>query len=289
MNQNNNSIDDDKALTAIAGVAESIVAETTVERNTGISTTTMDVDDASSLPADDMVTVPVEATAMTVIVAENINIGTNIEKSPEEEAIHETVIATTTTTTAPEGEDIAVTATTTNVQTTNDDIDDAMVESESNAISLASTALLIDLERRYMDMSTDYQRLKVELHHAQSQIQQQQLSSTTEPNVTLQNSLNAKEEQIVQLQNQIQTQQETFRLVQEQKDQLQANHDTLQEDMRYGHLFLLGCFDVYHIFWKNLSFTLAHLTNYLWAVFFSPISRITTLPYPNDLIHVVVI
>ena len=243
MNQNNNSIDDDKALTAISGVAESVVAETTVESNTGISTTTMDVDDASSPPVDDMVTVPVEATAMTVIVAENINIGTNIEKSPEEEAIHETVIATTTTTattTAPEGdtvgEDIAVTAT--NVQTTNDDIDDAMVESESNAISLASTALLIDLERRYMDMSTDYQRLKVELHHAQSQIQQQQqLSSTTEPNVTLQNSLNAKEVQIVQLQNQIQTQQETFRLVQEQKDQLQANHDTLQEDMRYAHLF----------------------------------------------------
>lgn len=284
MNQNNNSIDDDKALAAISGVAESVVAETTVESNTVISTTTMDVDDASPPPADDMVTVPVEATAMTVIVAENINIGTNIEKSPEEEAIHETVIATTTTTattTAPEGdtvgEDIAVTATTTNVQTTNDDIDDAMVESESNAISLASTALLIDLERRYMDMSTDYQRLKVELHHAQSQIQQQQqLSSTTEPNVTLQNSLNAKEEQIVQLQNQIQTQQETFRLVQEQKDQLQANHDTLQEDMRYGHLFLLGCFDVYHIFWKNLSFTLAHLTNYLCAVSFSPISQITT-------------
>lgn len=241
MNQNNNSIDDDKALTAISGVAESVVAETTVESNTGISTTTMDVDDASPPPADDMVTVPVEATAMTVIVAENINIGTNIEKSPEEEAIHETMIETTTTTTAPEGdtvgEDIAVTAT--NVQTTNDDIDDAMVESESNAISLASTALLIDLERRYMDMSTDYQRLKVELHRAQTQIQQQQqqLSSTTEPNVTLQNSLNAKEEQIVQLQNQIQTQQETFRLVQEQKDQLQANHDTLQEDMRYAHLF----------------------------------------------------
>ena len=238
MNQNNNSIDDDKALTAISGVAESVVAETTVESNTGISTTTMDVDDASSPPVDDMVTVPVEATAMTVIVAENINIGTNIEKSPEEEAMHETMIETTTTTIAPKGdtvgEEIAVTAT--NVQTTNDDIDDAMVESESNAISLASTALLIDLERRYMDMSTDYQRLKVELHHAQSQIQQQQqLSSTTEPNVTLQNSLNAKEEQIVQLQNQIQTQQETFRLVQEQKDQLQANHDTLQEDMRYGH------------------------------------------------------
>ena len=236
MNQNNNSIDDDKALTAISGVAESVVAETTVESNTGISTTTMDVDDASSPPVDDMVTVPVEATAMTMIVAENINIGTNIEKSPEEEAIHESMIETTTTTTAPVGEDIAVTATTTNVQTTNDDIDDAMVESESNAISLASTALLIDLERRYMDMSTDYQRLKVELHRAQTQIQQQQqLSSTTEPNVTLQNSLNAKEEQIVQLQNQIQTQQETFRLVQEQKDQLQANHDTLQEDMRYGH------------------------------------------------------
>ena len=237
MNQNNNNINDDKALAAISGVAESAVAETTVESNTGISTTTMDVDDASSPPVDDMVTVPVEATAMTVIVAENINIGTNIEKSPEEEAIHESMIETTTTTTAPEGdtvgEDIAVTAT--NVQTTNDDIDDAMVESESNAISLASTALLIDLERRYMDMSTDYQRLKVELHHAQSQIQQQQLSSTTEPNVTLQNSLNAKEEQIVQLQNQIQTQQETFRFVQEQKDQLQANHDTLQEDMRYGH------------------------------------------------------
>ena len=240
MNQNNNSIDDDKALTAISGVAESVVAETTVESNTVISTTTMDVDDASPPPADDMVTVPVEATAMTVIVAENINIGTNIEKSPEEEAIHESMIETTTTTTAPEGdtlgEDIAVTATTTNVQTTNDDIDDAMVESESNAISLASTALLIDLERRYMDMSTDYQRLKVELHRAQTQIQQQQqLSSTTEPNVTLQNSLNAKEEQIVQLQNQIQTQQETFRFVQEQKDQLQANHDTLKEDMRYGH------------------------------------------------------
>jgi chromosome segregation ATPase len=121
-------------------------------------------------------------------------------------------------------------------------MDEAMMESEANAISLASTALLTDLERRYMDMSTDYHRLKEELKTAQikiQQYQQQQQQEQSKPNevAMLQHSLSAKDEQIVQLRNQIQAQQETHKLVQEQKDQLQSHSDTLQEEIRYVRTF----------------------------------------------------
>ena len=114
----------------------------------------------------------------------------------------------------------------------------------------SSTALLMDLERRYMNMSTENHRLKVELNTANSKIQQyQQQKQRGEPNeeITLRNSLNAKDEQIVQLQNQIQTQQETHRLGQEQKEQLQAHNDTLKEEIRYVHL---------HLFSKTVSLSL---------------------------------
>jgi chromosome segregation ATPase len=259
-----NSNNDDEALASLAEVAESVAAapvETTAESSTGMTTTMEIVVDDTSTPN---VTTLEAAAESTTATTENTIVDANVNQSDKEkegvegpEAISETMIDTTTTTTtaeepiAPQVDDVEVTATG-NVQTTNNNNinDDAMAESEETAMSMASTALLIDLERRYMDMSTEYQRLKEQWNAAQTTIQQYQQQKDPNDVMTLQNAVKVKDEQIVQLQNQIQTQQETYRLVQEQKDQLQANHDTLQEEIRYVHRFCCCSLK-----WLRLSFS----------------------------------
>ena len=222
----NMSNDNDESLAVLATVAESDAVapppvDTTAESSVGVSTT-MVVDNIPSPPPEDNstpnATVPAESAAVTQ------------EAMPMSETMTENTITSPAEEKVAEEEDVVGT---TAITTNDNDLDDAMMESEENAISMASTALLIDLERRYVDMSTENNRLKMELNTANTKMQQyqQQLQEPIEMRA-LQNSLNAKDEQIKQLQNQMQTQQESYRLVQDQKNQLQANSDTLQEEIR---------------------------------------------------------
>lgn len=214
----------DDALAALAVLAESAAA----------------VD--STMAEEDHDITPVAAPADGAATAPNVE--SIVDDSQEENEGGDEAITTTATLmepTAATNEDDVVMTAAHNDNINNDegdvnvDVDDAMAESESHAISMASTALLIDLERRYMDMSMDYQKVKAELANAQMKIQQQQHTPPSDEVVTtLQRTLATKDQQIGQLQTQVQTQEETLRMVQEQKEQLLAKADTLQEDIRYG-------------------------------------------------------
>ena len=211
----------DKDIAALAVLAESAAAADSAMAEEENVHDEMPV----AAPADGAATAP---------IVESIVDGSQEEKGGRDEVVNATATLMEPTAAANENDDLVMTAAH-NDDINNDeaDADDTMAESESNAISMASTALLIDLERRYMDMSMDYQKVKAELANAQAKIQQQQQPSGDEVVTTLQRTIATKDQQIGQLQSQIQTQEETMRMMQEQKDQLLAKTDTLQEEIRY--------------------------------------------------------
>ena len=211
----------DKDIAALAVLAESAAAADSAMAEEENVHDEMPV----AAPADGAATAP---------IVESIVDGSQEEKEGRDEVVNTAATLMEPTAAANENDDVVMTAAH-NDDIINDeaDADDTMAESESNAISMASTALLIDLERRYMDMSMDYQKVKAELANAQAKIQQQQQPSGDEVVTTLQRTIATKDQQIGQLQSQIQTQEETMRMMQEQKDQLLAKTDTLQEEIRY--------------------------------------------------------
>ena len=211
----------DKDIAALAVLAESAAAADSAMAEEENVHDEMPV----AAPADGAATAP---------IVESIVDGSQEEKEGRDEVVNTAATLMEPTAAANENDDVVMTAAH-NDDIINDeaDADDTMAESESNAISMASTALLIDLERRYMDMSMDYQKVKAELANAQAKIQQQQQPSGDEVVTTLQRTIATKDQQIGQLQSQIQTQEETIRMMQEQKDQLLAKTDTLQEEIRY--------------------------------------------------------
>ena len=211
----------DKDIAALAVLAESAAAADSAMAEEENVHDEMPV----AAPADGAATAP---------IVESIVDGSQEEKEGRDEVVNTAATLMEPTAAANENDDVVMTAAH-NDDINNDeaDVDDTMAESESNAISMASTALLIDLERRYMDMSMDYQKVKAELANAQAKIQQQQQPSGDEVVTTLQRTIATKDQQIGQLQSQIQTQEETMRMMQEQKDQLLAKTDTLQEEIRY--------------------------------------------------------
>ena len=212
----------DKDIAALAVLAESAAAADSAMAEEENVHDEMPV----AAPADGAATAP---------IVESIVDGSQEEKEGRDEVVNTAATLMEPTAAANENDDLVMTAAH-NDDINNDeaDVDDTMAESESNAISMASTALLIDLERRYMDMSMDYQKVKAELANAQAKIQQQQHEpSGDEVVTTLQRTIATKDQQIGQLQSQIQTQEETMRMMQEQKDQLLAKTDTLQEEIRY--------------------------------------------------------
>ena len=211
----------DKDIAALAVLAESAAAADSAMAEEENVHDEMPV----AAPADGAATAP---------IVESIVDGSQEEKEGRDEVVNTAATLMEPTAAANENDDLVMTAAH-NDDINNDeaDADDTMAESESNAISMASTALLIDLERRYMDMSMDYQKVKAELANAQAKIQQQQQPSGDEVVTTLQRTIATKDQQIGQLQSQIQTQEETMRMMQEQKDQLLAKTDTLQEEIRY--------------------------------------------------------
>ena len=213
----------DKDIAALAVLAESAAAADSAMAEEENVHDEMPV----AAPADGAATAP---------IVESIVDGSQEEKEGRDEVVNTAATLMEPTAAANENDDVVMTAAH-NDDIINDeaDADDTMAESESNAISMASTALLIDLERRYMDMSMDYQKVKAELANAQAKIQQQQQHEPSGDEVvtTLQRTIATKDQQIGQLQSQIQTQEETMRMMQEQKDQLLAKTDTLQEEIRY--------------------------------------------------------
>ena len=211
----------DKDIAALAVLAESAAAADSAMAEEENVHDEMPV----AAPADGAATAP---------IVESIVDGSQEEKEGGDEVVNTAATRMEPTAAANENDDVVMTAAH-NDDIINDeaDADDTMAESESNAISMASTALLIDLERRYMDMSMDYQKVKAELANAQAKIQQQHEPSGEEVVTTLQRTIATKDQQIGQLQSQIQTQEETMRMMQEQKDQLLAKTDTLQEEIRY--------------------------------------------------------